>query len=561
VKIYFILFLFSILPYLNTVKNDFVWDDSSLITNNKWIKSLSNIYKFFTDYSTASNDKLNKIYRPITTLSYAIDFQLYGLNPSWYHFVNVILHFFVCFSLFLFIKYVFSNKSIAILTSLLFAVHPVHTEAVSWVKGRADILMTLFFVLSLLFYHLSNTNKEKKFCYLLSLICYIISIFSKETSVVFPLIVLVFDFVVYNKISIKNYFPYLIIVFCFILIRRIVMGSFAQCGWWGGSPYYTFLTMLVVFPIYFRLLFFPFNLCADYVFEIKQTFFSFEVLLSVLFIFILLFILVLSLKYKNYIIFFCIIFTVVTLLPVLNIVPIEVLLAERFLYLPSIGFCFLTAYYLNKLIMSEKTFGYSIVSVIFIVFFITTYLRNFDWKNNFSLWYKTFLQNPKNFRAANNLAFEYEKINKYDKAINLYSYALTLPVNISPKSTPQQLYARVHNNIGNIYFKTKDYDKALERYILAIKMDPEYPQAYFNLGLLYKTIGDLEKSIYYYRKAIELAPNVAEYYNNLGIVYMLKDEYDKAIEMYTKALEIDPNFTQVYSNLEIAVKYKQNTKQ
>jgi tetratricopeptide (TPR) repeat protein len=218
-------------------------------------------------------------------------------------------------------------------------------------------------------------------------------------------------------------------------------------------------------------------------------------------------------------------------------------------------------YYLEKLFITEQTFGYTVFAIISVLFFITTYLRNFDWKDNFSLWNKTFLQNTKNFRAANNLAFEYEKIGDYEKALNLYSYALTLPAYISPKSAPQQLYARVHNNIGNIYFNTKNYTKAIEEYSIAIKMDPEYSQAYFNLGLLYKTIGDLNKAIYYYQKAIELSPKTAEYYNNLGIVYMLKDDYDEAIKMYTKALEINPSFTQVYSNLEIALRYKQKIKQ
>jgi hypothetical protein len=560
VKVYFLLFLSSFLPYVNTLKHNFVWDDNSLITTNQWIKSLSNIDKFFTDYSTASDDRTNKIYRPITTLSYALDYQLWGLNPYGYHLNNVVLHFFVSISLFLFIKNVFGNNFIAVLTSLLFGVHPVHTEAISWVKGRADILMTLFFVLSLLFYHISNT-KKKKFYYFLSLILFIISIFSKETSVVLPLIILVFDFVVYNKINIKKYVPYLIIAICFVLIRRIVMGSFAQCGWWGGSPYYTFLTMLFVLPIYFRLLFFPFNLCADYIFDIKKTFFSTEILFSALFVLFLVLITIFSLKTKNYIIFFCLTFIIISLLPVLNIIPIEVLLAERFLYLPSIGFCLFMGYYLEKLFITEQTFAYTVFAIISVLFFITTYLRNFDWKDNFSLWNKTFLQNTKNFRAANNLAFEYEKIGDYEKALNLYSYALTLPAYISPKSAPQQLYARVHNNIGNIYFNTKNYTKAIEEYSIAIKMDPEYSQAYFNLGLLYKTIGDLNKAIYYYQKAIELSPKTAEYYNNLGIVYMLKDNYDEAIKMYTKALEINPYFTQVYSNLEIALRYKQKIKQ
>jgi len=559
VKVFILLFVFSFFPYVNTLKNDFVWDDSSLITNNKWIKNLSNIDKFFIDYSTASDDKLNKIYRPFTTLSYAIDYTLWGLNPYGYHLTNVVLHFFVSLFLFLFIKYAFRNESFAFLTSLLFAVHPIHTEAVSWVKGRADILMTMFFILSLLFYNLNN-YKEKRVYYFLSLICFTISIFSKETSVVLPIIILIFDFVVYQNINIKKYLPYLIIALCFILVRRIIIGSFAQCSWWGGSAYYTFLTMLFVIPIYFRLLFFPFNLCADYVFEVKKNFFSIEILVSILFILALIFITIVSLKTKNYIIFFCITFVIFSLLPVLNIVPIEVLLAERFLYLPSIGFCLFMGYYLDKFLTTDKIFGYTIFLIISILFFVTTYIRNFDWKDNFSLWYKTFLQNKKNFRAANNLALEYEKIGDYEKALNLYSYALTLPANISPKSSPQQLYARIHNNIGNIYFKTKNYRKAIEEYNTAIKMDPKYPQAYFNLGLLYKTINDLDKAVYYYQKAIELAPETAEYYNNLGIVYMLKDEYDEAIKMYNKALEINPNFTQVYSNLEIALKYKQKIK-
>ncbi len=561
--IFIILFL-SFIIYSNTLKNDFVWDDTSIVVNNKWIRNISNFFKFFTLKDTISEDTITKpkIYRPFTTFTYAIDYLIYGgISNLGFHLSNVFYHSVTSVLFYILCNLIFENQKISFLSVLFFVTHPIHTEAVSWVKGRADVVATMFCLVSFVFYIYFVRNKNFK-NYILSLVAFLFALFSKESAIAFPLIVVLYD-IYFNKINVKNYISFFVLGIIYVLIRRSVLGIVAPCGWWAGSIYYTFLTMTKVLVEYFRLLVLPINLCADYVVPISYTIFEPRVILSISLIIVV--ILVAFYVRKKYaIVSFSILFILIALLPVLNIIPIEVLLAERFLYLSSVGFCILLGYLVYKILGDKKVYLYVLSGLIIFSYSGLTFTRNYDWKNAFCLWQKTVKQMPNNFRAHNNLGMEYEKLADYKNALKHYKKALTLIPNLSwIYNDTKQMYARVHNNIGNVYFNLNNYPKAYEHYTKAIQLDPNYSQPYFNLGLFFRKQGITDLSIKYYKKAIELNPYSCEYWNNLGVAYAIKDDFENAIYAYNKSLElsIDENFkNNVLKNIEIAEKFLSKNK-
>lgn len=553
-----ILAIMSFFPYLNTLNNGFVWDDVSIVVNNRWIRNpLKNFFNFFINKDTVSEDTRvkPKIYRPLTTITYAVDYCFWKLDPVGYHLSNIFYHFLTVVVVYLVSFLLVKDKEVSFIISLLFALHPIHTEAVSWVKGRADVLATMFGLISFYFYILStqdakNFNKHLTFSFLF----FVLALFSKESALSFFLIIIIYDFIFLKKFFIKNYFYFGSISVLYIILRKLVIGSVAPCGWWGGSWYYTYLTMTKVFTEYFRLLILPINLCADYVVNLSYGLDT-KVIAS-LFVIILLIVFVFLYAKRYPIVSFSILFVFAGLIPVSNIIPIEVLLAERFLYLSSFGFCLLLGWSLYFYFSKRKILLYIILFLILTPYVVLTYQRNKDWKDEFSLWQKTVKQMPDNFRAHNNLAMEYEKMGDFTNALYHYHKALTLMPNLSlVYNDKEQVYASVYNNIGNVYLKQGDFNLALQNYQKAIELNPNYSQPYFNIGLVFRKLNNFELAVKYYNRAIELNPYVADYYNNLGVVYALKDDFLEAINCYKKAFELstDEDFKKsVEKNIEIA---------
>ena len=193
----------SILAFWNTLDNGFVWDDQYIVVANKAIRELSlpNIWDFFTSkdvYNFAAGD----IYRPLSILSYAFEYRLYGLDSTGYHLTNLIIHTLNSILVYLTIGLISKDRLIAFVTSLLFVVHPIHTEAVAWVKERDELLTLLFFLLALYFYIRRSFNPQgsgqtlrpaSTSPYILALLFYILALLSEEMAITLPFILILHD--------------------------------------------------------------------------------------------------------------------------------------------------------------------------------------------------------------------------------------------------------------------------------------------------------------------------------------------------------------------------------
>ncbi|MDP2912536.1 MAG: hypothetical protein Q8N91_00825, partial [Candidatus Omnitrophota bacterium] len=432
IKAGLLIFFVSVIVYSNSLGGEFIYDDGYFIVKNINIRNLENIPSFFINPAAVAFSELAKdVYRPVTTSSYALDYFLWKLNTFGYHLVNVLFHSFNAILLFLFLYAVFGKISFALFASLFFACHPVQTEVVSWISGRASVLFLFFYLAALLFY-------VKRY-FVLSLFLYALSLFSKEMAVTLPLVLIACDAHFFPKDAFRKkvlrYCPYFALTLFFLVLRSFVLKRVSQCGWWGGSPYHTFLTMAWVMAEYIKLLFFPVKLCAFYVLDAARSIAETKVLASVT----ALAALSISLPYlfKRFRrASFAVWWFFITILPVSNIVPLRALMAERFLYLPSIGFCILIAVFIDRLKAVFTKRGRLVANAaaiaLILAYSMRTVARNEDWKDPITVTERIVELYPLNPWALTTLATLYLEEKRCDEAVKAARKGIAISGNCAP---------------------------------------------------------------------------------------------------------------------------------
>jgi protein O-mannosyl-transferase len=526
--LYIILAVLSFGVYANSLDNEFVFDDESVIVGYTPLQELSSIPKFFTA-EEGFHQVIGRYYRPVVSTTYAVDFAIWGLKPSGFHLTNILIHtvttlLLLSILLKLFGEYEYGQIS-SFIGALIFAVHPIHTEAVSWVSGRTDSLVTLFLFLSLLFYIKYRESENNKYLFV-SLSAYALALLSKEMAVTFPVIIFLFDFI-YRKKDIewikKNilsyvYFAGLTIVFVMIrfYVLRDVVDRTNYLYFSGKDGMTVFYTMIQTIPVYFRLLFYPVNLLYHYngVMPDSSSITDIRTLLSLIFLVVLTFVAVITYKNQN-VISFSIIFFQISLLPVMNIVPTMNFMAERFLYITSFLISLLTAYYFSKYIngKNRKLFFVLSAAVIFIFGYLT-FQRNADWRTNDTL---------------------YSTAEGRDGSVLLV-------------------------NAGNIYANKQNYSEAEKRYKRAIEIRDNSVLAHHNLGLIYLIRGSLDSAEMQIEKGLAIDSLAPDGYLQLANIYQQQGRISEAIAILEKLQMISPNYrnsADLLANIKMRIKSDQ----
>lgn len=544
----------TFLSYINTLNNSFVYDDNTYVVENRQIRSIANIPNAFVS-SYPPDSKEQGLYRPMVTISYIFDYAIWGLNPKGFHLTNLILHILTSIIVYLLAFEIIKSRWPSAAAGIVFALHPVHTEAVTWVVGRAEVMAGLFYFLAFLFYiKAGNLSSFKNRQFIFSNIFYFLALLSKEIAITLPILLFVYDYFFVQRqrsteiieLLKRRYLYFIILTFMYIIIRFAVLGSLSPQKNLSFTSdvglYERFLTIIVVIGYYIRLLFLPFNLTVDYVFP-KIASLNLPVLIyGGMLIFSLI---IISFSYKmSKRLSFAILFFYITLLPVSNIMPIGELIAERFLYIPLISFALLIGISADYFYIRFSSRLLRIIITTLLIFLaafysLATISRNYEWKDAFTLWKATIYIMPASSVAHNNLGVEYVKKEEYVDAINEYKKAIEL----SPK------YFHAITNLGDAYLKIGLIDEAIDFYNKAIDAEPDYSTAYNNLGFAYFEKGLYKEALAEYKKAIELNSKDPLFYNNLGNLFASMKRYDNAIAEYKKALSIDQLDTNAYNNL------------
>lgn len=536
----FPLIILTLLLYLTAMRAPFEFDDRERIVDNPAIRNLSNIPAFF--YSRELMPFGGEIYRPLSDASFAIEYSVWGNNPRGYHTTNILIHIINSILLYILLQQTFRSEKVSFAASILFAWHPVLTEAVIWVKGREDLLVASFYLLTLLLYRSYGRGGAFKF---LPMISFSLALLSKEMAITIPIILLMFDIYERKDIVIWRYIPYVVIAILYLLARYLVLGQVAQTEYWGGGILQTLYTMSRVIMYYIKLLIFPVNLCLDYLgYKVSRNIGEPYVMLSIVSVLLM----VASgayLLWRNYIIGFSILWFFVTLLPVSNVVPLKILLAERFLYLPSIGMAFIYASVSRSI--SWNRYGRIAMAIVMVSFASLTIHREYAWILSSRLWEDTARKMPYNDSAHLNLGSIYLDEGRFKEAIRESSIALSL--------NPFDPEAYVNRGLG--YASMQKRDEALRDYRQALLINPGLPNAHHNIGSLYLASAEALKAVEEFEKEMRINPNkktvygLYEAYILVGNEAFERKDLAYAVEVYKKALELLKEREEGYLNLAL----------
>jgi protein O-mannosyl-transferase len=501
----------GILVYINSLSGSFVYDDLVYVQRNPQIRSIGSV-SFFSPFSSYAPG----LYRPMTNLSYAIDYSVFELNPFGYHVSNVLLHAVASGLVFVVLFLLVGNFFAAIASGILFASHPIHTEAVSWVSGRSEILACIFVLLSFIYYLRGNVRWSAMF--------YFFGLLAKEVAA--PLI---FILPLIGRRKIKDYVPYAISLFAYLALRVMALGGLSvpmeHIRTAGLSLVERMLMMITVIVHYMKLMIWPLRLRVEYDWV---SFPAFITIVSIFIIAAIIYLLIKLYKENNKLYFLCGIWFFLFLLPVSNIIPIGEFVAERFLYLPSVGICFLAGLLINDLFKNKtKT---SVLLMIVVIFSGLSIVRNSHWRSPEVLWENTLELSPNAPHALQNLAGIRLAQGKLDEAQDLISHAIR---NWSDEPVLYFISGQVYEGKGNNEKAGKMYAKSIE---LSIEdkhsmTESQKGVAYIKLDRTYEALESLEK-------AKEENPYDASIWNNLGIVYAYLGKYEDSLAAFDRAIEL-----------------------
>ncbi len=550
-----VLFL-SFAVYFNALSNEFVYDDIPNVVENPWIKDFSFLPKIFTSQVAGFNaGYTTSYYRPLVHVIYLLAYSVFGLSAWGFHFVNILFHAGTSVLLFFIASRLLPESrpspfprmlSPALLIALLFAAHPVHTEAVAWIAGIMDVSFTFFFLLSLYLYMRSGAGN--KVTYTLSVASFFLSTLCKEPALTLPFILIAYDHI-FGKISFRlprhylRYLPYLAVSGIYFALRLNALGGFVPSKTPIDLTVYQYgINILHLFAQYVGKLILPVNLSVLHGFHPLKSIFETRGLLSLVLVSAAALFAYRMRREKA--VSFSLFLLVLPLLPAFYIRSIagESVFAERYLYLPSSGFIIILVSFLTRLklpVFSPDKILIVFFPVLIVAYSAGTLLRNATWKDSYTLWIDTVKKNPDSAAAHKYLGYAFYANGKTDEAIEQYAVALNLK--------PDDAEARL--NLGAAYYGAGRIDRAIEQFQAVIRLKPAHAQAHFNLARACADAGLISQAVEHYQIAVALNPEYAEAYNGLGIAYAMKGMTDEATNSFSSAVRLDPGNRDYYDNL------------
>ncbi|RJP75673.1 MAG: tetratricopeptide repeat protein [Candidatus Abyssobacteria bacterium SURF_17] len=473
----FLLLILAIaLVYANSLSVDFIYDDYAFVYNNEAIRTFTPIGKFLFSPEAFSHPVSGHVYRPLASFTFALNYALNGLNPFGYHLVNILLHALNVFLVFILLQQLGFQHQSSFVGALMFAVHAVHSEAVTWIAGRGNMLFLFFFLLAYVLYMRADSGSQRR-RFLLTLVsaaAYGLSLLAKEMALPLPIILFGHDLYFRRDRDLKamlqrawRYLPFVCVALAYMYLRLQVLGRIAQVQYHGGSAYVTFLMMIKAVVVYMRLMALPTGLSLSRHFPPAYSILDASVIPCFLVVILGIAAAIFTFRRATYF-SFALYWFGVTLLPVSNIIPVNAIVADRFLYGPSVGFCILVAF-VTAAALRERHLKQALAmwALLVMVFFQMTLTigRNNDWKNAYVLWSKTAESSPTSFVAFNNLGFEYMKRGQIVEAIEALSKALALKSDLP----------EAHANLARCYVRLGHIDQAIYHYRAALDL-PDSPE-------------------------------------------------------------------------------------
>ncbi len=546
-KIAVILIAIGFAVYGNSLTGVFISEDHGLITENQYIKDWKHIPKYFSENLTAGSGVESNCWRPLILISFSLDYHIGKLNPLFYHLQNLFWHILSGILIYILFSKLIKNKLAAFSMATFFLVHPLQTEAVTYISGRGYPMLTALLFLSFLFFYKFIFESKNLKSWILSIIFFVLAILVKERAIIFPFLLFLYSITLLPKkmaIPLKNKIiilsPYFIILALGIILRFTILHftntfDFGQENNIGADNFYQqILAYFKGLAVYAGLLFWPAELYIEKTIDIPQNF-SDIYLISGLIIFIILLIGTIYSLFQKRIFAFGILWTAISIAPSLYIFSRQGVLHEHWMYLPMIGIAFALFHPISNLILRTEIRGFRIFLLLllttsFIALGARTIIRNNDWKNPINFYEKNISLGGSSARIYINLGMEYAKQKEYDKAIENYKKA----TEVNNSLFDAWFY------MGDSYFESRKLDEAIEAYQKSIEQNPEFSSAYINKASAYQELENLDESSATLEKLLEIHPENKEALYNLGMIYYKKGDRERAKESLRKILVTDP---------------------
>lgn len=539
------------LAYGNALSNGFCFDDVPFIQLSDDVGGIDDIPGLFGFGRPMA-------YRPVRQASYAIDGELWGKNPFGYHLTNIVLHAIATVLVYCVSRRLFRRRAFSWVVAALFALHPIHTESVTYISGRKDVLCTLFgLVAMMLALRLRDRWSQQSITLrglhgLGILFALLLSIGSKEMGFAFlPLLVVGGLLLRLRDSSDETSFRSVIRDARAILRRHrgaffiaaglmigvavflFVKGRATHASWHGGDIVTNFLNVARVQVLYLYRLLVPLRLIGDYhfdTFRVTTSWFDPVAYVCGAGLLALIGVAVVNVR-RRFVLVFGVIVYFVAMLPVMHIRPHHELLAERFLYLPSIGFCIAFAAMLGTVAKRiPRRVAVAGLVLILAAYGGRTALRNLDWRDDFTFWSVTREQSPRNARAHVYYAYNVYYSGRTGEAIQAMERALEI---MPTFATGQYNLGRMYESIGGYEKAIEAYRKEIARYFNA--------DAYFNLANIYGKLGryaDAEKT---FRTLLDKTKPTADVLYYLGVVCEKQGRITEARQAFRRAEARDEN--------------------
>lgn len=513
--------------YAVSLFNGFVYDDSVIIVNNLFIKDIGNLkHLFYNEYF----DSKEMTYRPVVTATYICDYFVWGLNPFGFHLTNLFLHSLNASLLYILLQYI--EKKTALIAAFLFLLHPALTEAVNGISFREDLLVFSFYLTSLILY-LSGTRREERrrfISYLGSCISFFLALLSKEMAITLPLMIIALDiYRGYQGLNLRRYIGYVAITAFYLYLRFFLFYSPMEQEFLNAPPLSERLLQLpAILGQHLRLLLFPINLSVEYPWRIGHTWIQIFGLSAVG-------LTVTSLLWlRRKACLWGLFWILITLIPVYNVYPIYNPFAERYLYLPMLGFSMIQ----SSIFRRQKEYR-KILGCLLLFYAMLAVERNTSWKDDLTIWSDAVKKTPASGRTHAWFGMSYASKGMMREAIQEYKKAIQLmPYDPIP-----------YNALGLAYYKEGMVKEAVIMYEKALEIAPKHRDARYNLALLYHEQGQIEEAIKQYKEILRRDGKDFDVLNSLGYAYFQKGIYGEAVSQYKKALDVNPDPVGPYNNL------------
>ena len=540
--------------YSNSFGNFFVWNDWTLIIENFLIKDWRNLPEIFASaFWKPLLGEPPQIYRPLVLVSFMADFFLWGLKPWGYHLTNICLHVLNSFLAYFLMRF-YVSPAIALTGSLLFAVHHVQTEAVTYVSGRGELLPSVFLLTGTLLF-LASGKRGSKALYLASLPVFFLALLSKEAAVIFPLWLFAADFTVaapssfpggFSRLALRQVGP-LVAVTSYVVLRSYYAGANLLAHDWSvGVIWQAAHAAARAVPLSFGLLLFPLNLRFFHATP-PPSLYDPLFLLGVVLLACASWLLISAWKRDGRAVVFGLLWFLIGFVPLVRAAFVALPFLESRLYLPSVGFFLLVALCVTRLErLSPSRLHIWLLLLISSLLGGLTFYRNHDWKDDMTIAAHTLQASPEHPTALRLYGDALFRRGRIQQGEEIFKKALGLE---SPS-------ARLHESLGRLYsFVGKDRE-ALEQYQRMRELTPGDPYPYWRLGRFYWRRKNFAAAEGYLEKATHLFPYSSELHNDLASAYFLQGKLDRAKAELEAGLKILPYSTVLRSNLEQVLRRK-----